>query len=66
MSKVVKRLMIDTIRAELGGARDLLVLNTSKLGSVKDGALRATLRKKGTMHAARGFPREIATSFAQS
>ena len=47
MSKVVKRLMIDTIRAELGGARDLLVLNTSKLGSVKDGALRAVLRKKG-------------------
>lgn len=47
MSKVVKRLMIDTIRAELDGARDLLVLNTSKLGSVKDGALRSTLRKKG-------------------
>ena len=47
MSKVVKRMMIDTIRAELDGARDLLVLNTSKLGSVKDGALRASLRKKG-------------------
>ena len=47
MSKVVKRLMIDTIRAELGGTRDLLVLNTSKLGSVKDGALRSSLRKKG-------------------
>ena len=47
MSKVVKRLMIDTICAELAGARDLLVLNTSKLGSVKDGALRTTLRKKG-------------------
>ncbi len=47
MSKVVKRLMIDTICAELAGARDLLVLNTSKLGSVKDGALRSALRKKG-------------------
>lgn len=47
MSKVVKRLMIDTIRAELGSVRDLLVLNTSKLGSVKDGALRSALRKKG-------------------
>ncbi len=47
MSKVVKRLMIDTISAELGGTRDLLVLNTSKLGSVKDGALRSALRKKG-------------------
>jgi len=47
MSKVVKRMMIDTIRAELDGARDLLVLNTSKLGSVKDGVLRTTLRKKG-------------------
>lgn len=47
MSKVVKRLMIDTIRKQLGGARDLLVLNTSKLGSVRDGALRSSLRKKG-------------------
>ncbi len=47
MSKIVKRLMIDTIRAELAGATDLLVLNTSKLGSVKDGALRNTLRAKG-------------------
>ncbi len=47
MSKVIKRLMIDTICAELAGARDLLVLNTSKLGSVKDGALRSALRKKG-------------------
>ncbi len=47
MSKAIKRLMIDTICAELGGARDLLVLNTSKLGSVKDGALRSALRKKG-------------------
>lgn len=47
MSKVVKRLMIDTISADLAGARDLLVLNTSKLGAVKDGALRQALRKKG-------------------
>lgn len=47
MSKVVKRLMIDTIRTELGGASDLLVLNTSKLGSVKDAALRNSLRSKG-------------------
>lgn len=47
MSKVVKRLMIDTIRTELDGARDLLVLNTSKLGSVKDGAFRSALRKRG-------------------
>ena len=47
MSKAIKRLMIDSIRAELGGARDLLVLNTAKLDPVKDNTLRSGLRKKG-------------------
>ncbi len=47
MSKAVKRLMIDVILGELAGARDMIVLNTSKMGPVKDHALRTTLRKKG-------------------
>lgn len=47
MSKAIKRLMIDSIRAELSGARDLLVLNTAKLDPVKDNTLRSGLRKKG-------------------
>jgi large subunit ribosomal protein L10 len=47
MSKAIKRLMIDVIRTELGGARDLLVLNTAKLDPVRDNSLRSGLRKKG-------------------
>ncbi len=47
MSKAIKRLMIDVIRTELGGARDLLVLNTGKLDPVRDNTLRSGLRKKG-------------------
>lgn len=47
MSKAVKRLMIDVILGELSGARDMIVLNTAKLGPVKDHALRTALRAKG-------------------
>ena len=47
MSKAIKRLMIDVIRTELGGARDVLVLNTAKLDPVRDNTLRSGLRKKG-------------------
>jgi large subunit ribosomal protein L10 len=47
MSKVVKGLMMDEIRQQLGECRDMLVLNTSKLDGVTDNKLRLALQKKG-------------------
>ena len=47
MSKVVKGLMIETIRQRLGECKDLLVLNTSKLDALSDNKLRSQARKKG-------------------
>lgn len=47
MSKVVKSLMMEDIRQQIGDCRDMLVLNTSKLDGVTDNKLRLSLQKKG-------------------
>lgn len=47
MSKVIKGLMMDEIRQQIGECRDMLVLNTSKLDGVTDNKFRLALQKKG-------------------
>lgn len=47
MSKVVKRMMIDELRERLGGRRDLVVLDTSKMDAFSDNRLRLEMEKKG-------------------
>ena len=47
MSKVVKQMIIDDIRQQLGESRDVLVVNASKLDAVTDNRLRLSLRSKG-------------------
>jgi large subunit ribosomal protein L10 len=46
MSKVVKRMMIDSIQGALGECREVLVLDFSRLDGVKANELRLSLRKK--------------------
>lgn len=46
MSKVVKRMMIDSIQGALGDCREVLVLDASKMDGVAANQLRLTLRKK--------------------
>lgn len=46
MSKVVKRMMIDSIQGALGECREVLVLDASKLTGVAANQLRLDLRKK--------------------
>lgn len=46
MSKVVKRMMIDSIQGALGDCREVLVLDASKLKGIAANQLRLTLRKK--------------------
>lgn len=46
MSKVVKRMMIDSIQGALGDCREVLVLDASKLTGVAANQLRLDLRKK--------------------
>lgn len=47
MSKVVKEMLINEIRGRLGDAKDLVVLDTSKLDPVTDCQMRTQLRAKG-------------------
>ena len=46
MSKVVKRMMIDSIQGALGGCREVLILDFSRLDGVAANQLRLNLRKK--------------------
>jgi ribosomal protein L10 len=46
MSKVVKQMQMDAIKAKFAGVRDMVVLSISKLSSQGEWALRANLRKK--------------------
>jgi large subunit ribosomal protein L10 len=46
MSKVVKRMMIDSIQGALGECREVLVLDASRLDGVVANQLRLSLRKK--------------------
>jgi large subunit ribosomal protein L10 len=46
MSKVIKQMQMDALRATLGEVRDAVVLSIQGLNCQLDGALRATLRKK--------------------
>lgn len=46
MSKVIKRMQMDALKATFGGVRDLVVLSVKKLSCQADGQLRAALRKK--------------------
>jgi len=46
MSKVVKRMMINSIQGALGECREVLVLDASKLNAVEANKMRNTLRKK--------------------
>ena len=46
MSKVVKRMMINSIQGALGECREVLVLDASRLDGVAANQLRLTLRKK--------------------
>lgn len=46
MSKVVKRMMIDSIQGALGECREVLILDASKLDGVTANQLRLALRKK--------------------
>ncbi|QDU39833.1 50S ribosomal protein L10 [Maioricimonas rarisocia] len=47
MSKVVKRMMIDEIRDRLGEARELVIIDSSRLDASSDNQLRLGLREKG-------------------
>lgn len=47
MSKVVKDMIVDSIRERLGDCRDVLVVDVSALDAVTDNKLRAALREKG-------------------
>jgi len=47
MSKVVKRMMIDQIREQIGETKDLVVLDTSRMDAISDNQLRAELVAKG-------------------
>lgn len=47
MSKSVKKMMIDEIRASLGEQRDLVVLDMSRLDAISTNQLRLSLQKKG-------------------
>lgn len=47
MSKLVKEMMIDEIKSQLGDRRDLVILDTSKLDAITDNQMRLELRKKG-------------------
>lgn len=47
MSKVVKKMMIDDLRAKLDGRRDFLVLDVSKVDAITNNELRMTLAAKG-------------------
>lgn len=46
MSKVVKRMMIDSIQGALGDCREVLVLDASRLTGMAANQLRLTLRKR--------------------
>lgn len=46
MSKVVKRMMIDSIQGALGDCREVLILDASRLDGVVANQLRLSLRKK--------------------
>ncbi len=46
MSKVVKRMMINSIQGALGECREVLILDASKLNAVEANKMRNTLRKK--------------------
>jgi len=47
MSKAVKQMVIDQIRARLGECRELLVLNTAQLDAITDNRFRVALQEKG-------------------
>ncbi len=47
MSKVVKTMVIDAIRAELGDSRDLLLLDVSRLDGVTANRMRVALQAQG-------------------
>jgi large subunit ribosomal protein L10 len=47
MSKVIKRMVIDELRSRLGDARDLLVINVSKLDGVTANRTRLQFEQKG-------------------
>jgi len=46
MSKVVKQMQMDAIKATLNGVRDLVLLSVKGLSAQSEGLLRANLRKK--------------------
>src|SRR5881392_1831058 len=46
MSKVIKQMQMDALKATFKGVRDLVVLSVKGLSCQADGQLRATLRKK--------------------
>src|SRR5688572_30829210 len=46
MSKVIKKMEMDSLKQVFGGVRDLVVLSTKGLSCQGDYNLRATLRKK--------------------
>ena len=47
MSKIVKKMMIDDLRNRMGGRRDFLVLDISKMDAVSNNNLRLDLAEKG-------------------
>jgi large subunit ribosomal protein L10 len=47
MSKIVKEMIVDTIRQRLGSVRDLVIVDSSRLDALSVNKLRLKLRSKG-------------------
>jgi large subunit ribosomal protein L10 len=48
MSKVIKQMQMDDLKATFGNVRDLVLLNVVGLGAIPENQLRLGLRKKGS------------------